>query len=589
MFSFETNRSITTKSKSSTSGTKSRKVLVQNLSGQKGISDIEKTLESAEDVVEVQWPGETKTDVAENESRTSTFFEAMVLSGLTFSTDSVFSLPLNALAKGGCVGVAIVALTALNQHATLYNGYYLGKHLTNIIDDQQQIVDCKGKHVSNGSNCLSSFNDKQCSSQASGGFFINGNCTTRANYVAALKTENFVQNAEIATFSYTKNLLKEGKENVASQIIAAQHIVIFVAFCVGVRILKCALAVIFILVVVFYIAVILLHPEGSIDLLRMLYQFSNPSSLFKAETYLTAMRESIASFGLCVFGLFCASSFRRKEGRSHQITRIIFWSNMLVSLLSTIAMVIMLSYNQGAGHSLFTSMRTNMPGLRFALASVPEHFARFNYKLMTLILYYCGPLLMNVSSSFGVVFVMKAVLRDFLPDFNVLFGWVSMALFCCSSAAYYILVTLNFAHEDTALETYVVDFTKYFFIGLNVIIFVHIYGIHDFEVDVVSVLGERQGWLSFFNPSWSLEAYTYSIVAVMVLQVIECNRMLGWLQFRWLYDEAPVVEEMQDGALLSDEGEECPVAIGTPDPSYVMSIYERRKYNIPSVSQDDTL
>ncbi|EYC46117.1 hypothetical protein Y032_0407g911 [Ancylostoma ceylanicum] len=550
MFSFETNRSITTKSKSSTSGTKSRKVLVQNLSGQKGISDIEKTLESAEDVVEVQWPGETKTDVAENESRTSTFFEAMVLSGLTFSTDSVFSLPLNALAKGGCVGVAIVALTALNQHATLYNGYYLGKHLTNIIDDQQQIVDCKGKHVSNDhADCMTTQ-------------------ISRAN---------------------SENLLKEGKENVASQIIAAQHIVIFVAFCVGVRILKCALAVIFILVVVFYIAVILLHPEGSIDLLRMLYQFSNPSSLFKAETYLTAMRESIASFGLCVFGLFCASSFRRKEGRSHQITRIIFWSNMLVSLLSTIAMVIMLSYNQGAGHSLFTSMRTNMPGLRFALASVPEHFARFNYKLMTLILYYCGPLLMNVSSSFGVVFVMKAVLRDFLPDFNVLFGWVSMALFCCSSAAYYILVTLNFAHEDTALETYVVDFTKYFFIGLNVIIFVHIYGIHDFEVDVVSVLGERQGWLSFFNPSWSLEAYTYSIVAVMVLQVIECNRMLGWLQFRWLYDEAPVVEEMQDGALLSDEGEECPVAIGTPDPSYVMSIYERRKYNIPSVSQDDTL
>ncbi|KAL6735573.1 hypothetical protein Aduo_006001 [Ancylostoma duodenale] len=52
---------------------------------------------------------------------------------------------------------------------------------------------------------------------------------------------------------------------------------------------------------------------------------------------------------------------------------------------------------------------------------------------------------------------------------------------------------------------------------------------------------------------------------------------------------APVVEEKEDSALISDEGEECPVAMGTPDPSYVLSIYERRNYNLPSVDKDDTL
>ncbi|KAL6726546.1 hypothetical protein Aduo_008507 [Ancylostoma duodenale] len=329
------------------------------------------------------------------------------------------------------------------------------------------------------------------------------------------------------------------------QVVAAQHFVIFVAFCVGVKLLKCALAVTFALITVFCIAVIVLHPVGEIKPLHMLYHFSNPASLFEGCTYLIAMRKALSSFGLCVFGLFCASSFRRKEGRSYQITRIVFWSNMFVSLLSTIAVLMILSYNQEAGHGLFTSMRTNMPGLRFALAAVPEHFFRHDSIMMYTIPYYCGLLLMNVSSSFDVVFVIKALFRDFLPDYNFLFGLLSMVLFCCISAAYYIFVTLNFANGEIALETYAVNFTKYFFICLNVIIFVHVYGIHDFEVDVVSILGEKQEWLSFLNPTWSIGAYTYSIIAVMVLQAVECNRMLGWLQFRWLYDEDYILEETE--------------------------------------------
>ncbi|RCN40928.1 hypothetical protein ANCCAN_13125 [Ancylostoma caninum] len=49
------------------------------------------------------------------------------------------------------------------------------------------------------------------------------------------------------------------------------------------------------------------------------------------------------------------------------------------------------------------------------------------------------------------------------------------------------------------------------------------------------------------------------------------------------------MEAKEDSAPISDEGEECPVAMGTPDSSYVLSIYERRKYNIPSVGGDNTL
>ncbi|EYC36954.1 hypothetical protein Y032_0841g2630 [Ancylostoma ceylanicum] len=51
---------------------------------------------------------------------------------------------------------------------------------------------------------------------------------------------------------------------------------------------------------------------------------------------------------------------------------------------------------------------------------------------------------------------------------------------------------------------------------------------------------------------------------------------------------APVVEE-EDSELISDEGEECPVAMGTPDPSYVLSVYEKRKYNVPTEGEEDTL
>ncbi|RCN34490.1 hypothetical protein ANCCAN_19667 [Ancylostoma caninum] len=50
-----------------------------------------------------------------------------------------------------------------------------------------------------------------------------------------------------------------------------------------------------------------------------------------------------------------------------------------------------------------------------------------------------------------------------------------------------------------------------------------------------------------------------------------------------------VAKDPEDVAPTSEDGEECPVAMGTPEPSYVLSIYERRKYNIPSVGEDDTL
>ncbi|EYB92589.1 hypothetical protein Y032_0192g1362 [Ancylostoma ceylanicum] len=61
------------------------------------------------------------------------------------------------------------------------------------------------------------------------------------------------------------------------------------------------------------------------------------------------------------------------------------------------------------------------------------------------------------------------------------------------------------------------------------------------------------------------------------------------LKRRRMEEEAPLVEELQDGPPTSDEEEECPVAIGTPDRSCVMCIYERRKYSTYSVGQDDTL
>ncbi|KAK6744391.1 hypothetical protein RB195_011225 [Necator americanus] len=277
----------------------------------------------------------------------------------------------------------------------------------------------------------------------------------------------------------------------------------------------------------------------------MLDPFSTASSVFKIETYLVAMRMAISSFGLCVFGLFCTSSYRKREGRSYQTTVLIFCFNFLISVLSTIATLAMLWWDQRLRFGLLTSMQTKIAGIRFAVAAIPEHFARLDAQLMssTLIMYYIPPLLMNISSSFGIVFVIHALLRDFLPGYNVVFKWLSMSLFCCASATYFVFVTMKLGDGDVPLEAYIINCTKYFFICLNVVVFVHIYGSHDYELDTASILGERQGWSSVFNATWTLRAYSYSIIAVMVVQVIECNRTLSWLQFRQLYGEDYVEKE----------------------------------------------
>ncbi|KAK6744380.1 hypothetical protein RB195_011219 [Necator americanus] len=208
---------------------------------QRKLSDIQKEYESDKGDQKA-WPGETETKLPKNESCGSAFFEAMVLSGLILSSDSLFFFPFYALANGGYffliiyfiiglfivfplvhlemfvsqftqsgilksmrlygsiytgIGVIIVVLSALNEHVILYNEYFLIKHMGNVADDLRQVVDCRSGHVHNGSNCLSSYNDHQCRLKGYRFFFINGKCTDN-------KESTPIINPEIATLSYAE-------------------------------------------------------------------------------------------------------------------------------------------------------------------------------------------------------------------------------------------------------------------------------------------------------------------------------------------------------------------------------------------------
>ncbi|VDO25319.1 unnamed protein product [Haemonchus placei] len=154
-----------------------------------------------------------------------------------------------------------------------------------------------------------------------------------------------------------------------------------------------------------------------------------------------------------------------------------------------------------------------------------------------LILSYLLFLLMDLTSVFGVIFAIFAIMRDFSPRCQrvnqrlVAFGYV------CCSCLFYSVFTMHLADGEKTVEESIVTYSKYFFIAIEIFIFVYAYGQHEFEVDVVEVLGEESG--SIFNPTLLIFAYRHSLIAMIAMQAIECNRMSGWLQFRNLYETVP--------------------------------------------------
>ncbi|VDO64035.1 unnamed protein product [Haemonchus placei] len=95
------------------------------------------------------------------------------------------------------------------------------------------------------------------------------------------------------------------------------------------------------------------------EVISLVGAYSNPKVLFQVETYAAALRLAISSAGLCVCGLFCASSFRKRNGNSYMITWIAFWCNYMSCFMSVFAVVVVLSLLREASPGSLISFSVN--------------------------------------------------------------------------------------------------------------------------------------------------------------------------------------------------------------------------------------
>ncbi|XGW14299.1 hypothetical protein V3C99_000543 [Haemonchus contortus] len=506
--------------------------------------------------------------------------DAIVIVALLCSTDTLFSFPIEVLRNGGYFfliiyfffaflisfpilhlelfvsqylqsgilksfllygsgytgfGISILLLTVVNQNLSIHKGYYYLNHAIKLYDGVEMIVDCKG---SSYVQCESLYNNKICKDiDGHGNVFVEGACKNVTGKADRIERAANVQSSMMA---YIERFMLDSQLNVNLSIIGFEYAFLFFCACFGVKGLRSVLIATFIFIALYFLSLIWETPPIE-DVLSILRMSSNPVALFRIETYLTAFRLSIQTYGHCVYGLFCFSSFRNRNGRSYQTAIMVFWLMMFaaaLSLYTTMMFILKVNDMQLDYISTTTSISTNTIGIRFAVAALTEYTALVSMDTWGyLILSYLLFLLMDLTSVFGVIFAIFAIMRDFSPKCQradqrlVAFGYI------CCSCLFYAVFTMHLADGEKTVEESIVTYSKYFFIAIEIFIFVHAYGEHEFEVDVVEVLGEESG--SIFNPTLLIFAYRHSLIAMIAMQAIECNRLSGWLQFRNLYETVP--------------------------------------------------
>ncbi|EYC32261.1 hypothetical protein Y032_0003g1483 [Ancylostoma ceylanicum] len=510
----------------------------------------------------------------------STFVDTMMLLGLMLSTDSIWVFPLETLKNGGfffliiyfftsfyvvvpllhleifvsqiCqsgivkamqlhgvafagVGFGIVVLTVLRHHVGLHRGYYYLAHIFRLFENAEAVVSCESKYVKNKTTCVSIFADRLCRHFNYGRFYINGTCMPDASFLDSVIT---------ASDSYAEYLLNLGEGNMDLTIVVIQLCVLLFLSTLGLRVLRFLIAFIYVVTMLFYGTAVFNFPyRKTHEVVQLVLAYSNPKVFFDVETYASALRLSISSAGLCVCGLFCASSFRKRNGNSYFIAWLAFWCNYISCFMSVFATVVVVALMREGSPGSLLSFSVNKQGLEFSGATIPEFFSStHNVFTYVLILYFGGSYMINWSYSFAVFFVFHSLLRDHLSSRSYVFNTLVLIAYCSASCLYYMFCTWRLAHGIHSVEEGAVKFSTNLYICLMVFVFVHNYGIRELEIDMVSLLGEYEGWFSWINVTKTLSGYGYSMFILMVLQIIDSHRISSWMQFSWWFEKTPIVE-----------------------------------------------
>ncbi|KAK5973086.1 hypothetical protein GCK32_010037, partial [Trichostrongylus colubriformis] len=505
----------------------------------------------------------------------TTIVDTFMILGLMLSTDSIWVFPLQTLKHGGffflviyffaslsivvpllhleifvsqiCqagivrsmelhgtgyagIGIGIVVLTLMRHHVGLHRGYYYLANIFQLYEDAGAVVSCKSKFVKNETFCVSIYADRMCQIFERGRYYINGTCRNEPSFPNIILT---------ASDSYSTYLLSLEKQDIDLTIVALQLLILYFLCFLGLRILRLLIALLYVVTLLFYGTAVFNFPyRKTQEVVYLVGAYSNPKVLFQIETYIAALRLAISSAGLCVCGLFCASSFRKRNGNSYLITWIAFWFNWISSFLSVFGVVTVLALLRESSPGSLISFSVNKQGLAFSAATITEFFTT-THRVFTyvLVFYFSGSYMINWSYSFAAFFVVHSLLRDHLLSRSYFLNTMILLVYCTCSCFYYIVFTWQFAHGIYSVEEEAVKFSINLYIFLMILIFVYMYGIHELEIDMESLVGEYGGFWSRLNVAKVIPAYDYCFFVILILQVIDSNTIAAWMQFPWRSEE----------------------------------------------------
>ncbi|XGW16785.1 hypothetical protein V3C99_001875 [Haemonchus contortus] len=444
----------------------------------------------------------------------------------------VRSMELHGMGYAG-VGIGVVVLTIMRHHVGLHRGYHYLANIFKLYEDPEAVVSCKSQFKKNETFCVSIYEDRMCQTDSRGRYYINGSCEEEPSFPDIVLT---------ASDSYATYLLNLNTQKIDLHIVMLQLLVLYFLCFIGLRLLRLLIAFIYVVTMFFYGTAVFNFPyRKTQEVISLVGAYSNPKVLFQVETYAAALRLAISSAGLCVCGLFCASSFRKRNGNSYMITWIAFWCNYMSCFMSVFAVVVVLSLLREASPGSLISFSVNKQGLAFSAATIPEFFITTHSVFTTvLLIYFGGSYMINWSYSFAAFFVIHSLLRDHVLSKSYFVHTVILLVYCTCSCFYYIVFTWQFSHGIHSLEEEAVKFSINLYIFLMILIFVYIYGTHELEIDMVSLLGEHDGFWSWFSVAKTIPAYNYCFFVILILQVIDCHAMSTWMQFPWWLEENSV-------------------------------------------------
>ncbi|WKX99055.1 hypothetical protein Q1695_014154 [Nippostrongylus brasiliensis] len=379
----------------------------------------------------------------------STVVHSFMFLGLSLSTDSIWVFPLEALKHGGFFflvvyffvslsivvpllhlevfvsqicqagivqamqmhgvgftgfGIGIVVLTILRHHVGLHRGYYYLINIFKLFSNSESVVTCNSTYVKDAASCVSMYMDRFCRIFKRGRYLINGTCHQDAV---------FPESVTLASESYAHYILNIDKEGISFAVVLIQLGGLCILSLIELRLLRLVIAFIYVVTMAIYVIVIFNFPfSKSLDVMGLVAAYSNPKVIFQAETYTCALRLSISSAGLCICGIFCASSFRKRNGNSYAIAWIAFVFNYLSCFLSVLTVVVMIYLMHDASPGSLTSFSVNKQGLAFSAATIPEFFAATQNVFASIVVpYFVGAYIINWSHSFGKIHTYEDILK----------------------------------------------------------------------------------------------------------------------------------------------------------------------------------